>query len=60
MGSTVLITAVGRVVGYDPTLAEERSNKASRAAKFKHDMMAKEIQRIREDINEILWITATT
>lgn len=52
---------IGRQYCYhhDPTLADERSNKASRAAKVKHDTMAKEIRRIREDIHEILWLTAT-
>ena len=44
---------------HDPTRAEERSRKASRAASAKHDSIAKGIRKMREDIHELIYMIAT-
>ena len=44
---------------HDPARAEERSRKASRAATFKHDSVAKEIREMREIVEEVIHLTAT-
>ena len=44
---------------HDPDRAEERSRKASRAAIAKHDSIAKGIRKMRKDIHELIYLTAT-
>ncbi len=44
---------------HDPARAEERSRKASRAAKLKHDSIAKGIRKMHDDIHELIYLTAT-